>query len=104
MGLVKGKFSNKLRLLYDLSAPHCSQVPCLNSLIPSEEFFLKYASVDQAIQSIIGAGEGAWLSKADIADAFKLLPILPSLWQWHGIKWRGFYCFATELTFGSLAV
>lgn len=64
LGLVKGKFSNKLRLIYDLSAPHCSMVPSLNSLIPSEEFSLKYASVDQAIQQIIRVGEGVWLSKA----------------------------------------
>lgn len=49
LGLVKGKFSNKLRLIYDLSAPHCSHVPSLNFLIPLEEFSLKYASVDQAI-------------------------------------------------------
>lgn len=38
LGLVKGKFSNKLQLIYDLSAPHCPHVPSLNSLIPSEEF------------------------------------------------------------------
>ena len=101
LGLVKGKFSNKLRLIYDLSAPHCSAVPSLNSLIPSEEFSLKYASIDQAIQQVIEVGQGAWLSKADIADAFKLLPIAPSLWQWHGIKWRELYYFATRLTFGS---
>lgn len=46
-------------------------------------------------------GKDAWLSKADIMDAFKLLPILPSLWQWHGVKWKRFYYFATKLTFGS---
>ncbi|XP_073485049.1 uncharacterized protein [Aquarana catesbeiana] len=101
IGLVKGKFSNKLRLVYDLSTPHCSHIPSLNSLIPSEEFTLKYSTVDSAIQSIILAGAGAWLSKADISDAFKLLPIDPCLWRWHGIKWKGLYYFATKLTFGS---
>ncbi|XP_073462173.1 uncharacterized protein [Aquarana catesbeiana] len=54
-----------------------------------------------AIQAIIKAGTGAWLSKADISDAFKLLPIHPSLWCWHGIKWKEAYYFATKLTFGS---
>ncbi|XP_077319609.1 uncharacterized protein LOC143942234 [Lithobates pipiens] len=101
IGLVKGKFSNKLRLVYDLSAPHSSTVPSLNSLIPSEEFSLKYASVDMAIQAILKTGTGTWLSKADISNAFKLLPIHPSLWCWHGIKWRQRYYFATKLTFGS---
>ncbi|XP_040181179.1 uncharacterized protein LOC120914567, partial [Rana temporaria] len=101
IGLVKGKFTNKVRLVYDLSAPHCSHIPSLNSLIPSAQFSLKYASVDLAIQTIISIGPGAWLSKADISDAFKLLPIKPSLWRWHGIKWREAYYFATKLTFGS---
>ncbi|XP_077319473.1 uncharacterized protein LOC143941699 [Lithobates pipiens] len=101
IGLVKGKFSNKLRLVYDLSAPHFSHVPSLNSLIPSEEFGLKYSSVDLAIQTILRLGAGAWLSKADIVDAFKLLPIHPCLWQWHGVKWKDQYYFATKLTFGS---
>lgn len=95
LGLVKGMFSNKLHLIYNLSAHHSSHMPSLNSLISSEEFSHKYASVDQAIQHIISMDEGAWLSKANISDAFKLLPILPSLWQWHGIKWRGLYYFAT---------
>ena len=101
IGVVSGKFSNKFRLIYDLSAPHSSHIPSLNSLIPSEEFSLKYSSVDLAIQHILQLGRGAWLSKADITDAFKLLPISPALWQWHGIKWRGQYFFATKLTFGS---
>lgn len=87
--------------MYDLSAPHSSHIPSLNSLIPSEEFSLKFSSVDMAIQAVIKAGTGAWLSKADISDAFKLLHIHPSLWCWHGIKWKEAYYFATKLTFGS---
>lgn len=87
--------------MYDLSAPHSCHIPSLNSLIPSKEFSLKYASVDLAIQSIISVGTAAWLSKADISDAFKLLPIEPFLWQWHGIIWRDSYYFATKLTFVS---
>lgn len=67
--MVKEKFSNELRFIYDLSTPRCSHIPSLNSLIPSEVFSLKYAFVDQAIQQIIRVGEGACLSKADIADA-----------------------------------
>lgn len=34
-------------------------------------------------------------------DAFKLLPTEPSLWQWHGIKCKGFYYFAPKFPFGS---
>lgn len=101
VGLVVGKFSNKLHLVYDLSAHHSSHIPSLNSLIPPMEFSLKYASADLAIQTIIGIGPGTWLSKADISNAFKLLPIKPSLWRWHSIKWKESHYFATKLTFGS---
>lgn len=83
------------------SAPHSSLIPSLNYLIPSEEFSLKYASVDLAIQAVINISTDAWLSKADISDAFKLLPIEPALWWWHNIKWKDSYYFATKLTFGS---
>lgn len=62
---------------------------------------MQYSSVDLAIQHILQTGKGTWLSKADISDAFKLLPIKPSLWQWHGFKWRECYYFASKLTFGS---
>lgn len=34
-GVVKGKFSNKFHLIYDLSAPYSSLIPSLNSLIPA---------------------------------------------------------------------
>lgn len=54
-----------------------AQNSSLNSLIPSEEFSLKYSSIDLAIQAITSIGAGAWLSKTDISDAFKLLPIEP---------------------------
>lgn len=87
IGVVCSKFSNKYWLIYDLSVPHSSHTPSLNSLIPSEEFSIKYSSVDLAIQHNLQLGRGTGLSKAHIADVFKLLPIKPALWQWHCIKW-----------------
>ncbi|KAG1935441.1 hypothetical protein F2P79_019279 [Pimephales promelas] len=39
-----------------------------------------YASIDQAITLIRKAGHGAWLSKADITSAFKVMPIHPDFW------------------------
>ncbi|XP_056425816.1 uncharacterized protein LOC130367424 [Hyla sarda] len=101
IGLATGKFNNKKRLIYDLSAPYSSTIPSLNALIPADEFALKYSSVDEAIAIILSLGRGAWLSKADISDAFKLLPIMPQQWQWHGLRWRNLYYFATKLTFGA---
>ncbi|RXN39437.1 poly [Labeo rohita] len=61
---------------------------------------MKYASIDQAISLIRKAGLGAWLSKADITSAFKVMPIHPEFWRFFGIFWKGAYYFAVRLTFG----
>lgn len=101
IGLVSKKNTNKKRLIYDLSAPHASVYPSLNSLIPSEEFFIKYSSIDEAIKEIVNSGRGSWLAKADISDTFKLLPVKPYLWGYYGLQWANRYYFANRLTFGS---
>lgn len=46
------------------------------------------------------AGQGAWLSKADIISAFKVLPIHPDFWRYFGVQWKGAYYFSVRLTFG----
>ncbi|XP_034446701.1 uncharacterized protein LOC117764756 [Hippoglossus hippoglossus] len=56
--------------------------------------------VDNAIKLIKLAGQGAWLSKADITDAFKIIPIHPSQWNLLGIRWKSKFYFAVCLPFG----
>lgn len=68
--------------------------------MPKPPFSLFYASVDHAISIIKVAGRGAWLAKADITDAFKVLPVHPSDWHLLGAMWDGFLYFAVRLTFG----
>lgn len=100
IGLATRKYSGKKRLIFDLSAPHRGDIPSINSLIPLQPFSLFYASVDHAAQMIKSAGTGAWLAKADIVDAFKVIPLHPSQWHLFGIKWRSKLYFAVKLTFG----
>ncbi|XP_076592777.1 uncharacterized protein LOC143324302 [Chaetodon auriga] len=88
------------RLIIDLSSPHGSSVPSINSLIPSPDFSMQYSTIDHAISLIHLAGQGAWLSKADITSAFKALPIHPNFWHLFGIHWKGAYYFVVRLTFG----
>ncbi|XP_033996221.1 uncharacterized protein LOC117490565 [Trematomus bernacchii] len=90
----------KKRLIFDLSAPRSGPFCSINSLIPPDQFSLYYASVDNAIKLIKFAGQGAWLSKADITDAFKIIPIHPSQWNMFGIRWESKLYFAVRLTFG----
>lgn len=102
IGLSEHKYSKKKRLIVDMSAPHkdCNN-PSLNSLIDKITCSLKYTTIDDAIKLIKDLGENAWLMKTDITDAFKLLPIKPVFWPYHGIKWEGKYFFFTRLVFGS---
>lgn len=99
VGVATRKYSGKKCLVFDLSAPHPGPVPSVNDLIPLAPFSFHYATVDNAIKLIKMTGRGAWLSKADITDAFKIVPILPSQWHLFGIKWRSKFYFAVRLTF-----
>lgn len=102
IGVATGKHSQKKRLIVDLSAPHDDpDNPSLNELINKEEFSLQYVTIDHAVRIIKNLGAGSLLCKTDISDAFKLIPIHPSLWPFHGIKWNGNYYFYTRLVFGS---
>lgn len=101
IGIVEKKFSGKKRIIVDLSAPHNDSCnPSINELIPKEDFSLSYVKIDDAIKIINDFGPGAWLCKTDIVDAFKLLPIHPSLWHLHGIRWDSKFYFYVRLTFG----
>ena len=40
------------------------------------------------------------LSKLDICDAFKLIPLSPGVWHLFGIKWKNLYYFYKRLVFG----
>ncbi len=100
IGIATRKFSGKKRLIIDLSSPHNSPFPSINSLITLEEYSLHYHDIDQAITLIKTAGRGAWLAKIDITSAFKIMPIHPDFWHLFGIRWQGNFYFSVRLTFG----
>lgn len=100
IGIATRKYSGKKRLIIDHSSPHGEATPSINSLIPAPDFSMRYASIDHAISLIRLAGRGAWLAKADITSAFKVLPIRPDFWRYFGVCWKDSYYFAVRLTFG----
>ncbi|KAL5016980.1 hypothetical protein ScPMuIL_006569 [Solemya velum] len=101
LGIATGKYSAKNRLIVDLSAPHNhSSHFSINDTIDKAQCSLSYVTVDDAIRLIQQCGRGAWLCKADIRDAFKLLPIRRDRWPLFGIKWKGLYYFYHRLAFG----
>jgi hypothetical protein len=102
IGVVTGKYSQKKRLIVDLSSPHHSNKHLsLNSTIPKEDYSLQYVRIDDAQDIILKLGKGTSMCKLDIKDAFKLLPVRPDLWPFQGIRWNGLYYFYTRLMFGS---
>ena len=102
IGVAESKYSKKKRLIVDLSAPHDNpDHPNLNELIKKEDYSLEYFTIDMAISIIKRLGKGAWLTKTDIKDAFKLVPIKKSLFPFYGVKWNNKYYFYTRLVFGS---
>lgn len=102
IGVSFHKYSNKPRLIVDLSAPHSEdkQEPSINSLIDKEKCSLSYVTIDDAIKNIHKLGKGTTMCKIDISDAFKLIPILPSQWHLFCVKWRNGYYYYTKLAFG----
>jgi hypothetical protein len=101
LGVAERKYTDKKRLIVDLSSPH-NRVnhPSINDLIDKNECSLSYVSIDDAITSIINFGKDALMCKTDISDAFKLVPILPSQYHLFCVKWRNLYYFYTRLAFG----
>ena len=101
IGVATGKYSNKKRLIVDLSAPHDNiSHDSINGTIDKDVCSLSYVKVDDAIRVIQQKGRNAKLCKTDISDAFKLIPIRKDQWRWFGIKWDDKYYFYQRLAFG----
>ena len=100
LSVASRKYSEKKRLVVDMSAPHECEVPSINSLISKEEFSLSYVKIDEAVQIIQSLGKGSWLCKTDLVDAFKTIPVHPDVWPLQGVKWKNEYYFFTRLVFG----
>ena len=102
ISVVEGKYSKKKRLILDLSAPHdLKDITSINEMINKDDFTLQYVTIDHAIELIQKTGKGSLLSKVDIKDAFRILPIHPSQWRYFCVKWNNEYYFYLRLPFGA---
>lgn len=96
LGVVPKK-NGKLRVIHHLSAPEGRSV---NDGISRQAFSLNYIRVDDAIAIIQRIGQGALLTKLDIRNAFRLVPVRPADWHLLGIHWDGQFFFEKVLPFG----
>ena len=96
LGLVP-KHDGGWRTIYHLSAPHGNSI---NDYINPEDYTLSYCSVDDAYAILNLLGTGALMSKIDLKNAFRLIPVHPNDWNLLGICWRNKFCIDTCLPFG----
>ena len=80
LGVFEKKRSpGKYRVIHDLSwPPGCS----VNDYISKEKFAVSYMSVDDVVERLQHYGNGALMSKLDLADAFHHIAVHPDQWRW----------------------
>lgn len=83
LGIVPKKEPGAFRLIHHLSYPEGKSV---NHGLEEGSCSVTYCTLDVALDLVRRAGKGAWLAKADIESAFRLLPVHPSSQNLLGFK------------------
>ncbi len=86
------------RLLHNLSAHYDERA--VNYNILHEFTLVQYARLRDAISLIQEVGRGAYLAKADIKHAFRIIPLHPDIYYLFGFLWRHSYYYDTCLAMG----
>ena len=96
LGLVP-KHDGGWRIIYHLSAPFAQSI---NDFIDPHAYSLSYCTIDDAYKILNQLGPGALMSKIDLKNAFRLIPVRPEDWNLLGICWRNKFFVDTCLPFG----
>ena len=97
LGVVPKKASGEFRLIHDLSFPRDNSV---NSHIHKSHTAVQYELLDHCVSIIRSIGPNCLIAKADIKDAFRILPIHPEDYRLLGFTWRGKFYFDKCLPMG----
>ena len=97
LGLVPKKEPGKYRFIHDLSLPIGGSV---NSFIPDCYATVKYETFDEVVKLVLRHGNGALIAKADILEAFRIIPIRPSDYHLLGFKIKQSYYYDRVLPMG----
>ena len=98
LGLVPRKEAGSFRLIHDLSFPKGDSV---NSFIPLEFSTVSYQNIETVINLVQVHGFNCLMSKADIQDAFRLIPIHKSDFHLLSFHWRGKFFHDAALPMGA---
>ena len=98
LGLVPKKNKpGKWRLIMDLSSPPGESV---NDGISSELSSVSYTSLDHLASLVLLLGRGSLLVKADIQEAYRMVPVHPQDQPLLGVQWNGYIYLDKMLPFG----
>ena len=98
IGVVPKRDKDTFRLITHLSSPLGQSI---NDNIPQEYSHVNYYSIHDAVRMLISLGEGAFMAKADIKNAFRLIPIKESQQNLLGFTLEGKYYFDKCLPMGA---
>ena len=98
LGLVPKKEIGQYRLIHDLSFPKGDSV---NSHIPEEFTTVSYQNIETVIDLVHSHGYNCLMSKADIKDAFRLIPVHHDDYHLLGFHWNNRFYFDMALPMGA---
>ena len=90
LALVEKKEHGKYRLIHNLSFPkHSDSKFSVNSLVPKDFSQVSYETLDDCLRIICHLGRNSLISKADIQNAFRILPVHKDDYKLLGFQWEG---------------
>ena len=97
IGLFEKKEPGAFRLIHDLSSPKENSG---NSCIPDQFRSVSYETIDNVVTLVQKFGQGALVAKADIEDAFRIIPISPKDYPLLGFRYANKIYFDKALPMG----
>ena len=98
LGLIPKKNKpGKWRLIVYLSSPEGSSI---NDGIDTDLSSLEYTSVDDLAALVVAEGKSSFIAKADIQEAYRMIPVHPDDQSLLGVSWNGAIYIDKVLPFG----
>ena len=99
LGVVPKKEPNSFRLIQDLSfGPQGSAV---NHFIPAENATVFLETFDHVANLVLSCGRNSLIAKADIEEAYRIVPMSPLEYPRLGFSWKGQFYFERVLVMGA---
>ena len=98
LGLVPKHDPGKFRLIHDLFFPKGDSI---NSYTSREFTTVQYETLDRVVELVRSCGRNCLIAKADIKEAFRLIPIRSQDYPLLGFTWQGKYYHDKVLPMGS---